>query len=613
MGRNTFLSSDSELGILTSNTEYLAGYQTRKTNARGYQTVEAFWTLDKPEAGLLTQLTAPEGVTLNIMRDVFGKAVSIERGGVWRTLVYDAEQRLCKTIEAESGATILAYDAVGSLAWRSPGQARPSPVDCDRESVNTAARISFTYDVMNQLISTSYGDGSAGIWRDYWPDGKLKTVASNGSVLSYSYNALGKLETESLGFSGVNYSTARSYNAAGDLASQVSYTNPNWLGLNVHYSPNALGEPQQVSGFASEVAFHPNGALARYMLENGIVHTTIQNIRGLPSVNSDSGVLQDVYAYDQNGNVTAIEDRFSGIFNRAMTYDGLDRLIAANAPNVWGGARYSYDVADNLRSAQVGGRSVAMHYTDGSNRLNSLTINGSTLGIAYDANGNIRSRGGATYTFDLGNRMSASVQGGSYAYDGLGRRTLIQGSDGSTRLNVYGQDGKLMISTSSGGGRPTSGTLYFYLGDKQIAEWDSVSGTQFVHTDALGSPVARTRSLGAASAIRTRFEPFGAVAQGVKPGVTTGLLGFTGHVQDAETDLVYMQQRYYDPIAGRFLSVDPVTTDASTGSLFNRYNYAYNNPYRFKDPDGRFGVAGFLAGAAFEALAQWSVTGSVSD
>jgi hypothetical protein len=49
-----------------------------------------------------------------------------------------------------------------------------------------------------------------------------------------------------------------------------------------------------------------------------------------------------------------------------------------------------------------------------------------------------------------------------------------------------------------------------------------------------------------------------------------------------------MQQRYMDPIAGRFLSVDPVTTDAKTGSSFNRYVYGNNNPYKFKDPDGRF-------------------------
>ncbi|HJS61845.1 MAG TPA: RHS repeat-associated core domain-containing protein, partial [Pseudolabrys sp.] len=60
-----------------------------------------------------------------------------------------------------------------------------------------------------------------------------------------------------------------------------------------------------------------------------------------------------------------------------------------------------------------------------------------------------------------------------------------------------------------------------------------------------------------------------------------------GHVQDAQTGLTYMQQRYYDPQIGRFLSMDPVTADANTGGNFNRYWYANNNPYKFIDPDGR--------------------------
>jgi RHS repeat-associated protein len=93
---------------------------------------------------------------------------------------------------------------------------------------------------------------------------------------------------------------------------------------------------------------------------------------------------------------------------------------------------------------------------------------------------------------------------------------------------------------------------------------------------------------------RTKFEPHGYTAAGTTPGptvasvATTGsAIGFTGHVNDPETDLVYMQQRYYDPKAGRFLSIDPVTTNASTGRGFNRYAYAANNPYKYIDRDGR--------------------------
>ncbi|PRH81414.1 hypothetical protein C6N40_12900 [Arenimonas caeni] len=63
--------------------------------------------------------------------------------------------------------------------------------------------------------------------------------------------------------------------------------------------------------------------------------------------------------------------------------------------------------------------------------------------------------------------------------------------------------------------------------------------------------------------------------------------GYTGHQMDAASKLVYMQQRYYDPAIGRFLSADPMASDMQNGWNFNRYNYAANNPYKNVDPDGR--------------------------
>jgi RHS repeat-associated protein len=173
----------------------------------------------------------------------------------------------------------------------------------------------------------------------------------------------------------------------------------------------------------------------------------------------------------------------------------------------------------------------------------------------------------------------------TYAYDGFGRRFSVVGNDGLNRVQLYTQDGKILQAGPAGG----AATRYIYLHNHVIAE-SGPSGIQYQHTDALGSPVARTNTAGAIVS-RTKYEPYGKTAQGATPTI-----GFTGHVNDADTGLVYMQQRYYDPVAGRFLSIDPVVTDANNGSSFNRYAYANNNPYIYVDPDGRKDI--YIGGAA---------------
>ena len=105
---------------------------------------------------------------------------------------------------------------------------------------------------------------------------------------------------------------------------------------------------------------------------------------------------------------------------------------------------------------------------------------------------------------------------------------------------------------------------------------------EYIHTDALGTPIAVTNSAGAVIE-RSVYEPYG---QLINRPLTDGP-GFTGHVQDAATGLTYMQQRYYDPLIGRFLSVDPVTAHGGDARYFHRYWYAAGNPYKYTDPDGR--------------------------
>jgi RHS repeat-associated protein len=115
-------------------------------------------------------------------------------------------------------------------------------------------------------------------------------------------------------------------------------------------------------------------------------------------------------------------------------------------------------------------------------------------------------------------------------------------------------------------------------------EWTwatSTLSTKYQHTDALGSPIAMSNEAGTVIE-RTNYDPYGGPIGKVVDGI-----GYTGHVMDPLTGLTNMQQRYYDQGVGRFLSVDPVSASSINGGNFNRYWYANNNPYRFKDPDGR--------------------------
>ncbi len=130
LGRVTAKGRDSELGRLTTTTQYLpVVFQKRVTNPRGFATTYAFQAFDTPTEDSITQIWAPEGVNLVIRRDVFGKALSVTRGGplgpgsvaATRWYVYDQHQRLCKFLEPETGANVLAYDAAGNVAWRASG------------------------------------------------------------------------------------------------------------------------------------------------------------------------------------------------------------------------------------------------------------------------------------------------------------------------------------------------------------------------------------------------------------------------------------------------------------------------------------------------------------
>jgi RHS repeat-associated protein len=641
LDRVTQTRQDSELGKLLTISEYLSGFQTRMTNPGRFATTTAFQVFDQPSTNAPVRILLPEGVTTDIDRDAFGKPLSITRhGGVGdsavsetRTYVYDASERLCKTINPESGATVVEYDAAGNIAWDAVGQALTTAA-CDRSAVLEADRSIRSYDARNRPTAISTPGGVADVITRYLADGSVESVTAanpDGHFVNtkYTYNNRGMLESETQTNEQAQFSVGYGYDANGHL-STLTYPD---LEV-VSYAPDALGRPTQVVGtsatYASNVRYYPNGAMSGFkygpLSGGGPEHSMLQNARLLPARSQDmlgsTPILDDSYVYDANGNVLEITDRAQNI-DRAMGYDGLDRLTTAIADNLltetpddalWGVGKYTYDALDNLRSSDQGTREFRYQY-DANWRLAAINDpDGAELyKFTHDPQGNTIAKNQQHFSFDSSNRMnSAEVLSGIgrqvYRYDGLGRRVQTTDPDGKPTYWLYTQAGQVLYTTE---GRRRRNLSYIYLNGSQIAtraeEW-APSTTVLVHyqmTDALGSPVGETASI-TGDTRRINYSPWG---EGAAPVDGTG---FTGHVMDLDTGLTYSQQRYYDPVPGRFQNVDPISARTS-GDNFNRYAYGVNNPYKFVDPDGREAGGAYATGEYTPKMSSYDGIGTAAD
>ena len=613
LDRVTRVEQDSEHGTLTTTTQYLSGLKTLVTNPKGFSTTTSFMAWDQPTYDFPILSEQPEGKVIQIGRHPhFGWPLSLTQRNSTNTLsatrryVYDGNAQLCKTIEPETGATVMGYDGAGNPTWQAAGLdagAYGSLTDCQHVAASNSGHVvTRQYDARNRLTHLNFPNGGQGnqIWtyeKDNLPASVTTYSHENNTapvVTTYSYNKRRLLVGETLAQpSWYSWSVGYAYDGYGHLSTQTYPT-----GLVVDYAPNPLGQPTKAGTFASGAQYYPNGALKQFTYGNGVVHTMIQNARQMPARSISSGGALDLgYFYDKNANVTHIADLGRGSnFHRWMEYDNLDRLTGTGSVAFGGDHwhRMTYDALDNLKSWKLAGvKDYADYVYDAQNRLTMIrnTAGAAVVAIEYDPRGNLRNKNGQIHDFDYGNRLRAVMNKEAYRYDGLGRRVMnwrppaAATPNGSLSFSLYTQSGQIVYEEDYHSS-PTTAKEHVYLAGSIIAtrenKWGVSVEVKYQHTDALGSPVAVTNASGQVIE-RMDYEPWGAIIG--KPSHNG--IGYTGHVMDGATGLTYMQQRYYDQSVGRFLSVDPVTADVRTGWNFNRYNYAANNPYKFMDPDGR--------------------------
>jgi RHS repeat-associated protein len=530
-------------------------------------------------------ITQPDNIVTQAARTAVGLITSITQGNFTRTYTYNANHYLVSEVDPEIGTIAYGRDALGNMTSK---------------TIGSLPLVGYSYDKDNHLITTAYNNaaGAQTITRAYDADGHLKTVSnsSNKSTWSYSYDANDNLLNQTLTIGSATFAFGYTYDALDHL---TSLTFPD--ATKVTYTVDALGHVTAIAPYVSAASYFPDGNVKSFTDGNGVVTTYTENNRDmLDSVVAAKGTTQYLnkqYLYDGVGNVTSITDGINAANNETLSYDGVNRLVEAVGP--WGDEKLAYDVNSNLLSKTIGTSVSTFNYDPKTNLLMSVTGT-NPENFAYYSGG-VTTAGGLSLSYNslqqmtnaIGTGVTGSAVSNAYSYDGNGNR-VIRTQSGVQTFEAYNQKDQLLYQAYPATGNED---MYIQLGGHTVAHLTKTSSTPiavtYLHNNLLGSAMAATDA-NSTTKWTQQYEPYG--NELTHTSQDNNHLGYTGKPHDNTTDLSYYGARYYSPVLGRFLSPDPAAVDITHPISFNRYAYANDNPYRYVDPDGRFGDDTLLAG-----------------
>jgi RHS repeat-associated protein len=213
--------------------------------------------------------------------------------------------------------------------------------------------------------------------------------------------------------------------------------------------------------------------------------------------------------------------------------------------------------------------------------------------VTYDANGN-------TLSYDAdGSAVGSTIQPRSFSYDLENRPLTITWGSAPVASMAYGPDGERLSKAYNGA------TTWYMGGDTEMLVKPSIPDqvTTWLHPDVqrqgtntawglkdhLASNRVMTFMPGGPATIKYDYGPYGqplssndSTSPSIYPPQSKG---YINQRYDAESGLMYLHARYYDPQLGRFPTGDwwdPI----QQGVDINRYAYAKNDPVNLSDPNG---------------------------
>ncbi|MBS1699280.1 MAG: type IV secretion protein Rhs [Actinobacteria bacterium] len=586
-------------GITTSCTPPAKGCTTYQHDAYGHvtvttdplgHTVKASFDADG------NQLTATDGNnhTTTTTYDNADRPIKVQKPSTdASTTTYNGDGTVQKTTDAASHATSYTYDAQARVLTSTNPDNKTTTYTYDsmgRLKTTTMPDSSVatqTWDNAGQLTGISYsGTSTPAVTYAYDRDGRRTSMTDGTGTSTYSHDVFGETTSTT---NGAGATTTFGYDAVGNTTS-IGYPGG---GPHITRAFNTLEQLASITDAngTTNFGYNPDGAPTTTGYANGTTATVAYNDADQPTSSTltkgATGLGTIIYARDNTGSLTGTTPT-SGAPGAATTYGYNTNQYLTGATVGTTTTSYGYDKTGNPitlgTTTQVFDPAGQVCWTT-TTTVTSPTCGTPATGATkyeYDANGNRTGKTpgtgtATTYGYNAAGELTtiAGAVTANYAYDGDGLRTS-KTTGGTTTKYTWDNRGKVPQLLSDG----TS--CYVYGPTGAVVEQTNVTGgtpTSYF-TDAHGSTVELTNTSGTVTGTYA-YNPWGAVT--AHTGAVTPFQ-FAGAFTDAETGLLYLIHRYYDPVTALFLSIDPLVAKTLAA-----YGYAGNNPLNALDPLGLWG------------------------
>ena len=278
-----------------------------------------------------------------------------------------------------------------------------------------------------------------------------------------------------------------------------------------------------------------------------------------------------------------------GSLQQSFTYNSSNELVRVDDKVTNKSVAYAYDFVGNITSVKtylyttgaLGSPLTTQNYTY--NSQNQRTD------LGYDASGNLTSLNGYTFTWS-GRRLTAAVNANtniSYTYNHNGIRTS-KTVNGTTTYYEVDENNNVVKQYELVNDAETNVIEFVYDSSNSPIYFTYNNATYYYEKNLQGDIVAILDGSGN-TVVEYTYDIWGKLVS-----VTGSLadtvgainpLRYRGYYYDTETQLYYLQSRYYSPDLMRFISQDdPVFSNAQGEPLgSNLYVYCGNSPIMFYD------------------------------